>query len=100
MTPERIAELRTRYPSLKFVAELADEIDRLTDELAERENDIPARLTAEMERDDARAVAGRLFADIELWVGFDAIRTLNLAAQPAWLAEWARRTGPTDEKRH
>ena len=31
MTPERVAELRTRYPSLKFVAELADEIDRLRD---------------------------------------------------------------------
>ena len=30
MTPERVAELRSRYPSLKFVAELADEIDRLS----------------------------------------------------------------------
>ena len=29
MTPERVAELRTRYPSLKFVGEMADEIDRL-----------------------------------------------------------------------
>lgn len=35
MTPERVAELRTRYPSLKFVGELADEIERLTGRPAE-----------------------------------------------------------------
>lgn len=32
MTPERVNELRTRYPSLKFVAELADEVDLLREE--------------------------------------------------------------------
>lgn len=29
MTPERADELRRRYPSLKFVGEMADEIGRL-----------------------------------------------------------------------
>lgn len=29
MTPKRADELRRRYPSLKFVGEMADEIDRL-----------------------------------------------------------------------
>lgn len=32
MTPERVNELRTRYPSLKFVAELADAVDLLREE--------------------------------------------------------------------
>jgi hypothetical protein len=88
MTPERIAELRTRYPSLKFVAELADEIDRLREErdrrVRQRDNAHKARIGAERERDDARTVATRLLTDIELSVGFDAVKSLNLATLPTW----------------
>jgi hypothetical protein len=35
MTPERVAELRARYPSLTAVAELADEVERLGAELTD-----------------------------------------------------------------
>jgi hypothetical protein len=40
------------------------------------------------ERDEARKVAAALLHGIELHVGFDAIKTLNVSELPAWTTPW------------
>ena len=66
MTPERVAELRARYPSVTAVAELADEVERLT-----RQSEARLRLIEEAvahgeeaaRQRDALATKAQIFQD-------------------------------------
>ena len=94
MTPDRIAELRARYPSLAAVGELADEVEHLRKERAGWRS-IAGIDEVEAERDQARgelAEARKIARMFLSYTGGPAAawlssRRLGTAKLPAWLTD-------------